>query len=105
MIFDDVKAKEPVINEYFWRCRHNKCDMVHLNQNIFSLDRQITRESCNICILFEQSGNVLQSEHSDFFNENEIGYKDFAKMCNKVWREPYNYIVIDRYKIYIPMVS
>ena len=39
MIFDDVRAKEPVINEYFCRGRHNNCNMIYLNQNLFSLDR------------------------------------------------------------------
>ena len=40
MIFDDVRAKKPVINEYFCRGRHNNCNMIYLNQNLFSLDRQ-----------------------------------------------------------------
>ena len=61
--------------------------MIYLNQNIFSLDRQHARENCNIFILFKQSGNVHQSEHRDFFKENEIGYKYFAKISNKVWRK------------------
>ena len=28
LIFDDVRAKEPVINEYFCRGRHNNCNMI-----------------------------------------------------------------------------
>ena len=36
MIFDDVRAKEPVINEDFCRGRHNNCNMINLNQNLFS---------------------------------------------------------------------
>ena len=54
MIFDDVRAKEPVINEYFCRGRHNDCNMIYLNQNLFSLERQSVRENCNLFILFEQ---------------------------------------------------
>ena len=54
MIFDDVRAKEPVINEYFCRGRHNNCNLIYLNQNLFSLDRQSVRENCNLFILFEQ---------------------------------------------------
>ena len=42
MIFDDVRAKEQVINEYF--CRHN-CNMIYLNKNLFTIDRQIVREN------------------------------------------------------------
>ena len=95
MIFDDVRAKEPVINECFCRGRHNKCNMIYLNQNLFSLDRQSVRENCNLFILFEQRGKVLASIYQDFFNNVELSYNDFANICNKVWKEPYNYIVID----------
>ena len=48
MIFDDVRAKEPVINEYFCRGRHNNCNMIYLNQNLFTIDRQSVRENCNL---------------------------------------------------------
>ena len=50
MIFDDVRAKEPVINEYFCRGRHNNCNMVYLNQNLFSLDRHSVRENYNVFV-------------------------------------------------------
>ena len=96
MIFDDVRAKEPVNNEYFCRGRHNNCNMIYLNQNLFSLDRQSVRENCNLFILFEQRGKVLISIYQDFFNNVELSYNDFANICNKVWKEPYNYIVIDK---------
>ena len=95
MIFDDVRAKEPVINEYFCRGRHNNCNVIYLNQNLFSLDRQIVRENCNLFTLFEQRGKVLASMYQDFLNNIELSYNDFANICNKVWKEPYNYIVID----------
>ena len=48
MIFDDVRAKEPVNNEYFCRARHNNCNMIYLNQSLFTIDRQIVRENCNL---------------------------------------------------------
>ena len=94
MIFDDVRAKEPLIN-YFCRGRHNNCNMIYFNQNLFSLDWQSVRENCNLFILFEQRGKVLASIYQDFFNNIELSYNDFANICNKVWKEPYNYIVID----------
>ena len=105
MIFDDVRAKEPIINEYFCRGRHNNCNMIYLNQNLFSLDRQSVRENCNLFILFEQRGKTLISIYQDFFNNVELSYNDFANICNKVWKEPYNYIVIDITKIKILMVN
>ena len=87
MTFDDFSAKEPVINEYFCRGRPNNCSMIYLNQNLFKIDRQSVRENCNLFILV--------SIYQDFFNNVELSYNDFANICNKLWKDPYNYIVID----------
>ena len=95
MIFDNVRAKEPVINEYFCRGRHNDCNMIYLDQNLFTIDRQSVRENCNLFILFEQRSKVLISIYQDFLNKVELSYNDFANKCNNVWKEPYNYIVIN----------
>ena len=95
MIFGDVDAKEQIMKEYFCRGRHNNCNMIYLNQNLFSLHRQNVRENCTLFILFEHRGNVLQSIHRDFFNDVELNFEDFSKICNKVRKEPYNYIVFD----------
>ena len=83
MIPNDVKAKEPVINEYLCRGRHNKCNMIYLNQNLFSLDRHRAREICNLFILFEKRGKALTSIYQDFFNDAELDFKDFTKLCNE----------------------
>ena len=53
MIFDDVRAKKLVFNEYFCRGRNNNCNMIYLNQNLFTIDRQSVRENCNLFILFD----------------------------------------------------
>ena len=37
-------------------------------------------------------GKVLK--YQDFFNNVELSYNDFANICNKAWKEPYNYTVI-----------
>ena len=95
MIFDDVRAKEPVTIEYFCRGRHNNCIMIYPNKNLFTIDRQSVRENCNLFTLFEQRGKVFISIYQDFFNNVEISYNFFANICNKVWKEPFNYIVND----------
>ena len=69
--------------------------MQYLNQNLFTIDRQSVRENCNLYILFERRGEVLISIYQVFFNNVELSYNDFAYICNKVWKEPYNYIVLD----------
>ena len=69
--------------------------MIYLNQNLFTIDRRNVRKNCKLFILFEQGGKVLTSIYQDFFNNVKLSYNDFANICNKVWKEPYNYIVID----------
>ena len=59
MIFDDVIAKEPIINEYFCGARHENCDMIYLKQNIFSADRLKVKEKGNLFIFFEPSGKAI----------------------------------------------
>ena len=72
--------------------------MIYLNQNLFTIDRQSVRENCNLFIFFEQRGKVLISIYQNFFNNVELSYNDFANICAKVWKEPYNYIAIHKTK-------
>ena len=69
--------------------------MIYLNQNLFTIDRPNFRENCNLFILFEKRGKVVTSICQDLFNDVELSYNDFASIRNKVWKEPYNYIVTD----------
>ena len=78
MIIDDFKAKEPVIDEYICRRRHNNCNMIYLNRNLFPSDRHRVREICNLFILFEHRGKALTSIYQDSFKDAELDYKDFT---------------------------
>ena len=69
--------------------------MKYLNQNLFRIDRQSVRENGTRFILFEQRGKVLTSIYQGFFNNVEPIYTNFTSICNKVWKEPYYYFVID----------
>ena len=62
--------------------------MIYLNQYLFIIDRQNVRENCNLFILFEQRGKALASNV-------ELIYNGLANISNKVWKEPYNYTVIE----------
>ena len=83
MIFDDVIAKEPTINEYFCRARHENCDMIYLKQNIFSADRQNVAENCNLFIFFEQTGKAITALYYDHFTGSHRRYNDFSNVCKK----------------------
>ena len=72
--------------------------MIYLNQNLFSLDIQKNGANCILFILFEHRGKDLMSIYHDFFNNGDLIYNDFAKICVKVWEEDYNCIVIVKKK-------
>ena len=50
-------------------------------------------------MLFEQRRKVPLRTHRDIFNDYKNSYECFIQISNKVWIEPYNYLVIDRPKI------
>ena len=56
VMFDDVRANESFIDEYFCKIRHNNRNMIYLNQSQFSLDRQNVGANSNLSVLFEQRG-------------------------------------------------
>ena len=58
--------------------------MIYLNQNLFSLDRHRARKICNLFILFEKRGKWPSHLYQDFFNDAELDFKDFTKLCNEV---------------------
>ena len=70
--------------------------MIYLTQNIFSADRQIVRENCNLFIFFEQTGKAVTAIYYDHFTGSQLSYNDFSDICEKVWSRPYNYIIIDK---------
>ena len=72
MIFHDVIAKEPIINEYFCRAENEKCKMIYLKQNIFAADRQNVRENCNLFIFFEQTGKAVTAIYYEPFTGSQL---------------------------------
>ena len=79
-----LERKNQLLMNTFVGGRHNNSNMIYLNQNLLTIDRQSVRENCNLFILFEQRGKVLISIYQDFFNNVDISYNDFANIRNKV---------------------
>ena len=98
MIFHDIIAEESIINENFCRARNENCDMIYINQNIFSPDRQKVRENCNLFNFFEETGKAITAVYYDHFTGSQISYHDFSNICEKVCSRPYIYIVINKSK-------
>ena len=98
MIFYDVETREPILRKYFCRGRHSNCNIIYVYQNLFSTDKQSVRANCNIFVLFEQRVKAITAIYYNFFYNVELSYIDSSKICENVWRVPYNYIVIDETK-------
>ena len=90
-----LELRNQLLVNSFGRGRHINCNMIYLNHNLFTIDRQNVRENGYLFILFEQGGKVLTSIYQDFFNNVELSYSDCTSICDKEWKEPFNYIVID----------
>ena len=51
---------------------------------MFSTDSKCVRENCNLFILFEQRGNVLNRIYNDFHHNREITYDNFATISSLI---------------------
>ena len=89
----------------FCRGRYKNCNMIYLNQNLFSLDRQNVRENCKMFILLQQNVKTLTSIHQDFFNDAELNFKNFIRLCNELWKELITTLSLIYLKIETTMVN
>ena len=95
MIFNDVGVRNQLLMNTFV-----EVDIViviwYILNKIYS--RQKVRENCNLFIPFEQRSGATTAIYHDFFKRAELSYDDFSFICEKVWQEPYKYIVIEKSK-------
>ena len=89
MKIDVLRAKDLVLNDYFWRST---------DKFLISIDRQKVREICNLFILFEKRTRKMSTKYDGSFNDSERKYDYFADLRNEVWREHYKDLLIDFYK-------
>lgn len=95
IIFDDVIGeKQRVCEDYYTRGRHSNIDCFYISQNFFKLPRQTIRENSNLIILFYQDKRSLRFIHEDYAWD-DMGFKDFRKLCNNVWGKDYGFLTID----------
>lgn len=96
-VFDDImtNSNQSKAEDFYTRGRHNNTSSIYISQNFHKLPRQTIRSNANILILFKLSEKDLRHIYNDFIS-NDMDWIEFKEFCNKVWNEPFNYIIINK---------
>ena len=62
--------------------------MIYLNRDIISIDRDRVRENNTLISLYgKKVSHVWWNVFCAYFNDGEIKYLNFVKLCNEVWKQ------------------
>lgn len=96
MIFDDVACENQTnIQNYFAMGRHRLIDCFYLSQTYSKVPKQLIRDNVNLLIVFKQDEVNLRHIYDEHVNSDIEWYK-FKKLCVLVWKEPYNFLLINK---------
>lgn len=96
IIFDDVACEnQNNIRDYFAMGRHKNIDCFYLNQTYSKVPKQLIRDNANLIILFKQDDINLRHVYDEHVS-TDMTWMQFREMCSQVWKDAYNYIVINK---------
>ena len=96
VVFDDMlDTSQKLIDPFFTRGRHNDLDVYYLSQSYFDLPKRTIRNNSNIIILFQQTLIDVEHIYRDIAGF-DMSYDEFKSLCREAWRDPYNYLLINR---------
>lgn len=96
IIFDDVACEnQNNIRDYFCMGRHKNIDSFYLNQTYSKVPKQLIRDNANLIILFKQDEINLRHVYDEHVG-TDMSWTEFREMCSKIWRDRYNYLVINK---------
>ena len=96
VVFDDMLGtSQKLIDPFFTRGRHNDLDVYYLSQSYFDLPKRTIRNNSNIIILFQQTLKDVELIYRDIAGF-DMSYDEFKSLCREAWRDPYNYLLINR---------
>lgn len=95
VIFDDVLTEgQDKIANYFLRGRHRNISCFYLAQSYTKISKKSgIRENFNYIILFKQDNVNLRQIYVEYVSD--LSFEEFKLLCNKCWKLPYGFIVID----------
>lgn len=96
IIFDDVACEnQNNIRDYFAMGRHKNIDCFYLNQTYTKIPKQLIRDNSNLIILYKQDDINLKHVYDEHAS-SDMSWTQFKDMCLNVWKNPYDYIVINK---------
>lgn len=81
------------IRNYFSMGRHKHIDCFYLCQTYSKIPKQLLRDNANFLIIFKQDDVNLKHIYEEHVS-SDMSWNQFKKICNTVWREPYNFVSI-----------
>ncbi len=95
IIFDDILTEnQSKIANFFLRGRHKNISCFYLSQSYTKIPKKSgIRENFNYLILFQQDLINLRQIYAEYVND--LTFENFKILCNKCWKEPYGFLVID----------
>ena len=96
-VFDDImtNSNQSKAEDFYTRGRHNNISSIYISQNYHKLPRQTIRSNANVLILFSLPKNDLSHIFNDFISK-DMDWKEFQDFCDKVWKESFSYIIINK---------
>lgn len=96
MIFDDVICdKQNNMRIFICMGRHNGVDCFYLTQTYTRVPNHLIRDNANLLIMFKQDDTNLKHIYNDYGISGDMKFDEFHNMCNTIWRDKYEFVVID----------
>lgn len=96
LIFDDISCeRQQVVRNYFSRGRHKDVDIFYLCHSYSGIPKHNVRDNANFLIILKTDYLNLMNIYKSHVN-TDMSFTQFQELCNYCWREPYDFIVIDK---------
>lgn len=95
-IFDDVACEnQEHIRNYYCMGRHKRVDCFYLSQTYSKIPKQLIRDNVNFLLIFKQDDINMKHIYDEHVN-SDMGWVDFKKLCCKIWKDPYSFLLINK---------
>ena len=98
-IFDDLagdKEFRDIIRNFYSKGRPNNCMCIYITQQFSKVQPKSIRDNTSNLILFKTAGCSFDKVYSDMAKEVMENKKDFKILCERIWREKYAYVYINK---------
>ena len=98
-IFDDIagdKEFSDITRTFFSKGRPNNCQSIYLTQQFSEVQPKSIRENTSCLVLFKTSGDSFDKVYKDMAKEVMENKEDFKMLCNRIWRNKYSYVFVNK---------